>query len=143
MTPTRLCGVRSVRCFATGRVTENIEPLRQGLRAVMAPGGTGFYRGALEHWEMMGKSGTSQNAQDSERNHALFAGIAGPWGKDPEIVVVAVVEFGESGSRVAAPLVAKTADFYLRSKHGMPPPDMIQTLAEHDAAGRPAPWARR
>ena len=49
---------------------------------------------------------------------------------------------GESGSGVAAPLVAKTADFYLRRKYGMPPPDSIQTLGEHYNAGRPAPWAR-
>jgi len=52
------------------------------------------------------------------------------------------VEFGESGSGVAAPLVSKTADFYLRRKYGMPPPDSIQTLGEHYNAGRPAPWAR-
>ena len=65
-----------------------------------------------------------------------------PWGGEPEIVVVALVEFGESGSGVAAPIVAKTADFYLRRKYGMPPPDSIQTLGEHYRAGRPAPWAR-
>ena len=123
--------------------TESLEVLREGLRGVTAPGGTAWYYASVEHWDVIGKSGTSQNAQDSERNHALFAGMAGSWGEDPEIVVVAVVEFGEGGSRVAAPLVAKTADFYLRSKHGMPPPDTIQTLAEHDAAGRFAPWARR
>jgi len=40
------------------------------------------------------------------------------------------VEFGGSGSRVAAPLVSKTADFYLRRKHGIPI-DTIQTLGEH------------
>jgi penicillin-binding protein 2 len=122
---------------------ENLRVLREGLRGVTAPGGTAWYYASVEYWDVIGKSGTSQNAQDSERNHALFAGMAGPWGKDPEIVVVAVVEFGEAGSRVASPLVAKTADFYLRSKHGLPPPDAVQTLAEHDAAGRPSPWARR
>ena len=121
---------------------ESIEVLREGLRGVMSPGGTGWYRGSLEYWDVLGKSGTSQNAQDSVRAHAWFAGMAGPWGKDPEIVVVALLEFGESGSGVAAPLMAKTADFYLRRKHGIPV-DTIQTLAEHDAAGRPAPWARR
>ena len=41
---------------------------------------------------------------------------------------------------MAAPLVAKTADFFLRRKHGIPV-DSIQTLNEHWMAGRPAPWA--
>ena len=122
--------------------TESIAVLREGLRGVTAPGGTAVLGTALEHWEVIGKTGTSQNAQDSVRAHAWFAGLAGPWGGEPEIVVVALVEFGESGSGVAAPLVAKTADFYLRRKYGMPPPDSIQTLGEHYNAGRPAPWAR-
>lgn len=55
--------------------------------------------------------------------------MAGPFGGDPEIVVVAVVEGGGSGSAVAAPLVARTADFYLRRRHGIPV-DTIQTLGE-------------
>ena len=122
--------------------TENIEVLREGMRGVTSPGGTAYFGTALEHWEVLGKTGTSQNAQDSVRAHAWFAGMAGPWDGEPEIVVVALVEFGESGSGVAAPLVAKTADFYLRRKHGMPPPDSIQTLGEHYNVGRPAPWAR-
>jgi penicillin-binding protein 2 len=95
----------------------------------------------LEHWEVLGKSGSGQNAQDAERTHAWFAGMAGPWGGKPEIVVVALVEFGGGGSTVAAPIVAKTADFYLRRKYGIPI-DTIQTLAEHVEAGVPAPWAR-
>ena len=123
--------------------TESIAVLREGLRGVTSPGGTAYFGTALEHWEVLGKTGTSQNAQDTERAHAWFAGMAGPWGGEPEIVVVALVEFGESGSSIAAPLMAKTADFYLRRKHGLPPPiDRIQTLREHFEAGRPAPWAR-
>ncbi len=121
---------------------EDIEVLREGLRGVTSPGGTAWYRTSLEHWEVLGKTGTSQNAQDTERPHAWFTGMAGPWGKDPEIVVVVLVEFGESGSQIAAPIMAKTADFYLRKQHGIEI-DTIQTLQEHDAAGRPAPWARR
>ena len=122
--------------------TESIEVLREGMRGVTSPGGTAYFGTALEHWEVLGKTGSSQNAQDSVRAHAWFAGMAGPWGGEPEIVVVALVEFGESGSGVAAPLVSKTADFYLRRKYGMPPPDSIQTLGEHYNMGRPAPWAR-
>ncbi len=121
--------------------TESIEVLREGLRGVTSPGGTAYFGTALEHWEVLGKTGTSQNAQDSVRAHAWFAGMAGPWGGEPEIVVVALLEFGESGSGVAAPLMAKTADFYLRRKHGIAI-DTIQTLGEHYNVGRPAPWAR-
>ena len=88
----------------------------------------------------MGKTGTAQNPPHP--SHAWFAGIAGPRGGDPEIVVVAIVEFGESGSAVAAPLVAKTADYYLRRKYGIPI-DTIQTLGEHYRTGTPAHWASR
>lgn len=124
---------------------EHLESLREGLRAVTNPGGTAHLRTALEHWEVLGKTGTGQNEmsiQGLAPAHAWFAGLAGPPGEDPEIVVVALVEFGESGSRVAAPIVAKAADYYLRKKHGMPI-DTIQTYLEHIQAGRPAPWYRR
>ena len=121
--------------------TESIEVLREGMRGVTSPGGTAYFGTALEHWEVLGKTGTSQNAQDTVRAHAWFAGMAGPWGGEPEIVVVALVEFGESGSSIAAPLMAKTADFYLRKKYGLPI-DTIQTLGEHYNAGLPARWAR-
>ncbi len=117
---------------------EALEVMRDGLRTVMEPGGTA-YGSSLEHWDIMGKTGTGQNPQGED--HAWFAGIAGPRGGDPEIVVVALVEHGESGSRVAAPIVAKTADFFLRERYGIPI-DSIQTLNEHYYFGRPAPWAR-
>jgi cell division protein FtsI/penicillin-binding protein 2 len=112
--------------------------MRDGLRTVMQPGGTA-YGSSLEYWDIMGKTGTGQNPQGPD--HAWFAGIAGPRDSNPEIVVVAIVEFGESGSRVAAPIVAKAADFYLRRKHGIPV-DSIQTLNEHFSAGRIPRWAQ-
>ena len=118
---------------------EALETMREGLRGVVQPGGTA-YLSSLEHWDLMGKTGTVQNPPNP--NHAWFTGIAGPWGGDPEVVVVVIVEFGESGSGGAGPLVAKTADFYLRRKYGIPV-DSIQTLREHYLAGRPAPWAER
>jgi penicillin-binding protein 2 len=116
---------------------EALETMREGLRAVVRPGGTA-YLSSLEHWDLMGKTGTVQNPPNPD--HAWFAGIAGPRGGGPEIVVVVIVEFGESGSGVAAPLVAKTADFFLRKKYGIPV-DSIQTLGEHYRTRTPAPWA--
>jgi penicillin-binding protein 2 len=117
---------------------EDLETLRGGLRAVTQPGGTA-YRSSLELWDLMGKTGTGQNTQGPD--HAWFAGIAGPWDAEPEIVVVVIVAFGEHGSSAAAPLASKTADFYLRKKHGIPF-DSVQTLGEHYDLGRPTPWAR-
>jgi len=123
---------------------EDLASLREGLRAVTEPGGTAHFGTALEHWEVLGKTGTGEHGLSRAGlapEHAWFAGMAGPPGGDPEIVVVAIVEFGESGSRAAAPIVAKTADFYLRRKHGIPV-DTVQTYLEHLQRGVPAPWYR-
>jgi penicillin-binding protein 2 len=116
---------------------ESLAMLREGLRRVVGPGGTAGLS-ALEHWEWIGKTGTSQNPHG--KDHGWFVGMAGPRGGDPEIVVSAVLEFGEHGY-VAAQYAAKAADYYLRRKYGMPI-DTIQTLGEHLRAGRPAPWAK-
>ena len=121
---------------------EGVEALRQGLRQVTAPGGTA-YMSSLEHWDMIGKTGTGQNPlslQGLAPDHAWFAAIAGPRGAAPEIVVVALVEYGGGGSAVAAPIAAKAADFYLRRKHGIPV-DTLQTLRDHVLAGRWPSWS--
>ena len=119
---------------------EHLEHIREGMRRVTRQGGTA-YRSSLEHFDLLGKTGTAQSGGDRP-NHAWFTGMAGPYGAPPEIVVVALVEFGGSGSGVAAPLVAKTADFYLRGRHGIPR-DTIQTLGEYELAGRSTAWDRR
>jgi penicillin-binding protein 2 len=113
-----------------------LEAIREGTRRVVGEGGTA-YLSSLEAWDLMGKTGSGQNnlsLQGLADSHAWFAGMAGPPGGDPEIVVVALVEYGGGGSAVAAPLVAKTADFYLRKKHGLPV-DTVQTLREHLLTG--------
>jgi len=123
---------------------ENLATLREGLRLVTAPGGTAHYGTALEYWDVLGKTGTAQNAQSVRGlagDHAWFAGMAGPPGQPPEIVVVAIVEFGEHGSSAAAPLVAKAADYYLRRKHGIPT-DTLQTYLDYVQHGRWPAWYR-
>ena len=65
--------------------------------------------------------------------------MAGRPGEDPEIVVAVIVEYGASGSAMAAPIMAKTADFYLRKKYDIPI-DSIQTYREHLLGGIPTPW---
>jgi penicillin-binding protein 2 len=120
---------------------ENIELLRDGMRLVTAPGGTAVMS-SLEHWDLIGKTGSGENPlsrQGLAETHAWFAGMAGPWGQKPEVVIVALVEYGGGGSATAAPIVAKAADFYLRKKYGMPI-DSIQTLREYLFGGRPAAW---
>ena len=75
-------------------------------------------------YEMAGKSGTAQVvsiAQDSEyddeeleerqRDHALFISFA-PF-DEPRIAVALIVENGESGSGVAAPIAKSIMDAYL------------------------------
>lgn len=119
---------------------EHLEQVREGMRRVTRQGGTA-YLSSLEHFDLLGKTGTAQSG-GGRPSHAWFTAIAGPYGEAPEIVAVALVEFGESGSGVAAPLVAKTADFYLRGKHGIPR-DTIQTLGEYQRAGRNTAWARQ
>jgi penicillin-binding protein 2 len=114
-----------------------LEWLREGLRRVTAQGGTAG-GSALEHWEWMGKTGTSQNPHG--KDHGWFVGIGGPRGGEPEIIVAAIIEQGEHGSDVAQ-IAAKAADYYLRKRRGMPI-DTIQTLREHWQNGVPAPWAQ-
>lgn len=119
---------------------ESLQELREGLRRVTAAGGTA-HMASLQHFDLIGKTGTAQSVAE-QPDHAWFTAIAGPWDGEPEVVVVALVEFGGSGSSVAAPLAAKAADFYLRGEHGIPR-DTIQTRLEHIRAGRStASWAR-
>ena len=116
-----------------------LDAILDGLRQVTAPGGTA-YLSTLEHWDLVGKTGTAQQGLADEPAHAWFVGLAGPWGEPYEIVTAVIVEEGLSGSAAAAPVAAKAADFYLRRKYGIPT-DSIQTLGEHYRSGVPARWA--
>lgn len=123
---------------------DHLASLREGLQRVTARGGTAHFGTALEYWDVLGKTGTGQNplsVQGLAEDHAWFAAMVGPPGEPPEIVVVAIVEYGESGSGTAAPIVAKTADFYLRMKHGIPI-DTVQTYLEHILTGPVPAWYR-
>ncbi len=112
---------------------KDLQALWQGMAGVTDwdQGGTGRLS-ALERWKLYGKTGTAQNSQG--RDHGWFAGFAGEPGKDPEIVVVAIVEHGLHGSDVA-PIAAKAAEYYLDKKHGLPF-DPRPTLAERLESGR-------
>jgi penicillin-binding protein 2 len=121
---------------------EHLESLREGLRKVTAPGGTAHFGTALEHWQVLGKTGTAEHGLSQAglaEPHAWFAGMAGPIGGLPGIVVVVIAEYGESGSATAAPIMAKTADYYLRRKHGIPT-DSVQTYLDHVQNGPVPTW---
>jgi penicillin-binding protein 2 len=100
--------------------------LRRGLAQVMEPGGTA-YMSSLERWKVYGKTGTSENSQD--KPHAWFTGFASAPDGDPEIAFAVILEHGESGSAMAAPIATKMADYYLNTKHGLPT-SPLQTLRE-------------
>lgn len=89
--------------------------IRNALKSVvMEPGGTG--RAAfVSGYEVAGKTGTSQVATTIKgkpedlpyelRDHALFVGFSPV--DEPRILVVAVIEHGGSGGKIAAPVVGK------------------------------------
>ena len=53
--------------------------------------------------------------EETNRDHALFVGY-GPIPK-PQLVVVAIVENGESGSAIAAPIAQRMIDLYIEEKN--------------------------
>jgi len=101
----------------------NLAAVREGMARVIEEGGTA-HAVELQHWQLFGKTGTSQNSADPRRPHGWFNGFAGPRGGAPEVVVAVIVEFGESGSGSAAPIGAKVADYYLNKIHGRPTPPL-------------------
>jgi len=88
--------------------------------------GRGIGRGA--QYEIAGKTGTAQVVgirqgekydsealQERHRDHALFVGFA-PF-NDPKIAVAVIVENGEAGSSVAAPVARKIFDAHLLGQY--------------------------
>jgi len=116
--PERLPDVGISNEFYWSTVVDAMHDVMQG------PRGTARAVGAGAPYEMAGKSGTSQVvsiAQDEEyddleleerqRDHALFISFA-PF-DNPRIAVALIVENGESGSGVAAPIARSIMDAYL------------------------------
>ena len=98
----------------------------EGMYAVMhGPRGTARAIGTTAAFKMAGKSGTAQvftvaqnqkyraaDVSERLRDHALFVAF-GPLEK-PRIAVAVIVENGESGSRIAAPIARRIMEAYLR-----------------------------
>ena len=82
--------------------------LRQSLWAVVNDGGTGA-AARIPGLDIAGKTGTAQTIANSKssrgEDHAWFASFAPV--KDPEVVVIVLVERGGHGGEVAAPIARK------------------------------------
>jgi penicillin-binding protein 2 len=98
---------------------EYVQELWRGMRRVVAPGGTAPLT-RLKDWDLLGKTGTAQACQGCPlKDHAWFVGMAGPPGKDPEIVAVMFLQNAEHGW-TASDYVANGINFYLGRKYNKP-----------------------
>lgn len=108
---------------------------RLGMEAVMhGPRGTAAKVGATAAYRIAGKSGTAQvvaikqgekydrsKIAERHRDHALFVAFAPA--EAPKIAVAVMVENGESGSGVAAPVVKQVMDAWLLGEDGQLKPE--------------------
>ncbi|WP_296269288.1 penicillin-binding protein 2 [Pseudomonas sp. UBA6562] len=105
------------------KVTHGMEQVMQGARGTARKAALGA------QYRIAGKSGTAQvvairqgekydrnKLQERHRDHALFVAFAPA--EKPEIVISVMVENGESGSGVAAPVVRQIMDAWLLDEHG-------------------------
>ena len=101
-------------------------------KVVSAWNGTAYNLSSFAETKIAGKTGTAQiksltdeeltvkeeyegiRVEEGNRDHALFVGY-GPL-TNPRLTVVVIVENGESGSAVAAPIAQKIIDKYLEEK---------------------------
>ncbi len=121
--------------YRTYLAPAQIAILRQGMRMVVGPGGTAALS-RLRDWDFMGKTGTAQNPHGAD--HALFVGIGGPWGGQPEIVVAGLIEHGLHGA-IASGYVADAINFYLDRRYGRPF-DPYPTPRDRLAHNLPIDW---
>jgi penicillin-binding protein 2 len=86
--------------------------LRKALANVVSDRGTAS-ASQIQGIVLAGKTGTAQNAQDPNRNHAWFVGFAPA--DDPKIVVAVMLEFGGHGTR-AARVASHIIEHYLKTR---------------------------
>ena len=83
--------------------------LRNALAGVVSRGTAGSAK--IQGVVLAGKTGTAQNSQDPNNDHAWFVGFAPA--DDPKIVVAVMLEFGGHGPR-AAKIAARIIEHYLK-----------------------------
>ncbi|PAU64360.1 penicillin-binding protein 2 [Pseudomonas sp. PIC25] len=111
---------------------------RNGMEMVLhGPRGTARKVGDSAVYRIAGKSGTAQvvaikqgekydrsKVQERHRDHALFVAFAPA--DNPRIAVAVMVENGESGSGVAAPVVKQVMDAWLLDENGQLKPEFAE-----------------
>ncbi len=119
---------------------------RNGMEMVVhAPRGTAAKVGATAVYRFAGKSGTAQvvaikqgekydrsKINERHRDHALF--IAYAPASDPKIAVSVMIENGEGGSSVAAPVAKQVMDAWLLGPDGQLKPEYRPPLPATDPA---------
>jgi penicillin-binding protein 2 len=89
---------------------EQMAGLRRAMAGVVSAGGTAASAG-IKGVVLAGKTGTAQNTERPDKDHAWFVGFAPA--DDPKIVVAVFLEFGEHGY-YAARLASKIISYYLK-----------------------------
>ena len=110
---------------------QQLGDLREALVSVVEEGTATASRIAALH--IAGKTGTAQNAQGLD--HGWFVAFAPA--EQPRVVVAAIVEFSEHGSRVA-PMVTRIVARHLLGRDGLPK-GSIRLLVPEDSAPEPVP----
>ena len=121
------------------KVTHGMEQVMHGARGTARKAATGA------QYRIAGKSGTAQvvaikqgekydrnKLQERHRDHALFVAFAPA--DNPKIVVSVMVENGESGSGVAAPVVRQIMDAWLLDEHGRLKPEFVPATVTQESA---------
>ncbi|MDP9521876.1 penicillin-binding protein 2 [Pseudomonas putida] len=121
------------------KVTHGMEQVMHNAR------GTARKAAAGAQYRIAGKSGTAQvvaikqgekydrnKLQERHRDHALFVAFAPA--DNPKIVVSVMVENGESGSGVAAPVVRQIMDAWLLDENGRLKPEFAPATVTQESA---------
>jgi penicillin-binding protein 2 len=121
------------------KVTHGMEQVMQGARGTARKAAIGA------QYRIAGKSGTAQvvaikqgekydrsKVQERHRDHALFVGFAPA--QRPKIVVSVMIENGEAGSGVAAPVVRQVMDAWLLGPDGQLKPEYASTQGAETTA---------
>jgi penicillin-binding protein 2 len=85
-----------------------MDSLRKAMASVVAAGGTAASAALSGGVILAGKTGTAQNSQDPDRDHAWFVGFAPA--EAPRIVVAVMLEFGDHGyaaARIASAIIGR------------------------------------
>lgn len=106
---------------------EHLSTVKEGMRAVLQPGGTAYRLGSGLQYSMAGKTGTAQVVQikqgakynagalaEQYRDHSWFISFAPV--EHPTIAIAVIVENAGFGAASAAPIARAVSDFALTGK---------------------------